>query len=428
MHSFGLSARRQALMVAVVCTAMLAACGKKPQQNMGDMKVPVSVITVQPVRTDVYAQLPGRVEAIKDAQIRARVSGIVTDINFKQGSEVKDGQLLFTIDPAPYRAVRDQAAAQLKRAQADAQSARLLAQRYAKLIDARAVSRQDYDNAMSASAQAQAAVAAAKATLQSAEIDLGYTKVVSPISGRIGKSLVTEGALVSASSATQLATVQQIDRVYVDLTRSTTELAQLRKALASGVLEQTPGGAAKVHVLLEDGSRYSEEGQLLFSGITVDPTTGQVNLRAEFANKNEILLPGMYVRVQLQQGIDEKALLVPQQAVQRTADGRSSLMLVKDGKATPSPVTVGAEIDGKYIITSGLAAGDVVVVEGFQKIRPGAAVQGMPWKEPGQPGAGAPAGGGQPASAQPGAAKPDAAKPEAAKPAAGDGANSAAKP
>ncbi|MCI2807522.1 efflux RND transporter periplasmic adaptor subunit [Eoetvoesiella caeni] len=428
MHSFGLSARRQALMVAVVCTAMLAACGKKPQQNMGDMKVPVSVITVQPMRTDVYAQLPGRVEAIKDAQIRARVSGIVTDINFKQGSEVKDGQLLFTIDPAPYRAVRDQAAAQLKRAQADAQSARLLAQRYAKLIDARAVSRQDYDNAMSASAQAQAAVAAAKATLQSAEIDLGYTKVVSPISGRIGKSLVTEGALVSATSATQLATVQQIDRVYVDLTRSTTELAQLRKALASGVLEQTPGGAAKVHVLLEDGSRYSEEGQLLFSGITVDPTTGQVNLRAEFANKNEILLPGMYVRVQLQQGIDEKALLVPQQAVQRTADGRSSLMLVKDGKATPSPVTVGAEIDGKYIITSGLAAGDVVVVEGFQKIRPGAAVQGMPWKEPGQPGAGAPAGGGQPASAQPGAAKPDAAKPEAAKPAAGDGANSAAKP
>ncbi|CAM5357759.1 efflux RND transporter periplasmic adaptor subunit [Eoetvoesiella caeni] len=428
MHSFGLSARRQALMVAVVCTAMLAACGKKPQQNMGDMKVPVSVITVQPMRTDVYAQLPGRVEAIKDAQIRARVSGIVTDINFKQGSEVKDGQLLFTIDPAPYRAVRDQAAAQLKRAQADAQSARLLAQRYAKLIDARAVSRQDYDNAMSASAQAQAAVAAAKATLQSAEIDLGYTKVVSPISGRIGKSLVTEGALVSATSATQLATVQQIDRVYVDLTRSTTELAQLRKALASGVLEQTPGGAAKVHVLLEDGSRYSEEGQLLFSGITVDPTTGQVNLRAEFANKNEILLPGMYVRVQLQQGIDEKALLVPQQAVQRTADGRSSLILVKDGKATPSPVTVGAEIDGKYIITSGLAAGDVVVVEGFQKIRPGAAVQGMPWKEPGQPGAGAPAGGGQPASAQPGAAKPDAAKPEAAKPAAGDGANSAAKP
>lgn len=415
-------------MVAVVCTAMLAACGKKPQQNMGDMKVPVSVITVQPMRTDVYAQLPGRVEAIKDAQIRARVSGIVTDINFKQGSEVKDGQLLFTIDPAPYRAVRDQAAAQLKRAQADAQSARLLAQRYAKLIDARAVSRQDYDNAMSASAQAQAAVAAAKATLQSAEIDLGYTKVVSPISGRIGKSLVTEGALVSASSATQLATVQQIDRVYVDLTRSTTELAQLRKALASGVLEQTPGGAAKVQVLLEDGSRYSEEGQLLFSGITVDPTTGQVNLRAEFANKNEILLPGMYVRVQLQQGIDEKALLVPQQAVQRTADGRSSLMLVKDGKATPSPVTVGAEIDGKYIITSGLAAGDVVVVEGFQKIRPGAAVQGMPWKEPGQPGAGAPAGGGQPASAQPGAAKPDAVKPEAAKPAAGDGANSAAKP
>lgn len=427
MHSFGLSARRQALIVVVVSAAMLAACGKKPEQGMGDMKVPVSVITVQPARTDVYAQLPGRVEAIKDAQIRARVSGIVTDINFKQGSEVKEGQLLFTIDPAPYRAVRDQAAAQLKRAQADAQSARLLAQRYAKLIDARAVSRQEYDNAMSASAQAQAAIAAAKATLQSADIDLGYTKVVSPITGRIGKSLVTEGALVSASSATQLATVQQIDRVYVDLTRSTTELAQLRKALSSGVLEQTPGGAAKVHVVLEDGSRYGEDGQLLFSGITVDPTTGQVNLRAEFANKDEILLPGMYVRVQLQQGIDEKALLVPQQAVQRTADGRSNLMLVKDGKVVPSPVTVGPEIDGKYIITSGLAAGDVVIVEGFQKVRPGAGVQGMPWKEPGQPG-GAQPGGAQTGAAKSETAKPDAAKPDATKPAAGDNAKNAAKP
>lgn len=377
----------------MVSAFALAACGEKPQQGMGDMKVPVSVITVQPARTDIYVQLPGRVEAIKDAQIRARVNGIVKAIHFKQGSEVKEGDLLFTIDPAPYQAAQAQAQAQLKRAQADAQGARLLEQRYAKLIGANAVSRQEYDNAVSASAQAQAGIAAAKAALQAADIDLGYTRVVSPISGIIGKSLVTEGALVSASAATQLAAVQQIDCVYVDITRSTSQLAQLRKALASGQLEQAPDGSATVRVNLEDGSPYGEEGQLLFSGITVDPTTGQVNLRAEFPNKDRILLPGMYVRVQLQQGVDEKALLVPQQAVQHTADGRSGLILVKDGKAAPTPVTVGPEINGKYVITSGLSAGDVVVVEGFQKIRPGAGVQGMPWQQGAAKAAGAGAGG-----------------------------------
>jgi membrane fusion protein (multidrug efflux system) len=361
--------------------AILSACGEKPAAQQGEMKVPVSVVTVATTPTEIYVELPGRVEAIKDAQIRARVTGIVTEINFKQGSDVKDGQLLFTIDPAPYRAVRAQAAAQLKRAQADAQSARLLAQRYSKLIKANAVSRQEYDNAIAASGQAEAAIAAAKATLKSADIDLGYTKVVSPIAGRIGKSLVTEGALVSASNATQLATVQQLDRVYVDLTRSTTELAQLRKALASGVLVQAGDGSAKAEVLLENGAVYDQMGKLLFSGVTVDPTTGQVNLRAEFPNPDEILLPGMYVRVRLQQGTDEKALLVPQQAVQRTADGLSSLMVVKEGKVQPVAVTVGPEINGQWIITQGLSAGDVVVVEGFQKIRPGAAVQAMPWKQ-----------------------------------------------
>jgi len=345
------------------------------------MKVPVSVITVQPQRSEVYAELPGRVEAIKDAQIRARVTGIVQSINFKQGSDVKAGQLLFTIDPAPYRAVRDQADAQLKRAQADAVSARLLAQRYTKLIGANAISRQDYDNAKAAAGQADAAVAAARAALQAADIDLGYTKVVSPITGRIGKSLVTEGALVSAQSATQLATVQQIDRVYIDLTRSTTELAELRKALAAGALKQSADGAAQATAVLEDGTLYGKEGALLFSGITVDPSTGQVNLRAEFPNPDQVLLPGMYVRVRLQQGVDENALLVPSQAVQRTADGRSSLMVVKDEKVAVVPVTLGAQVNGSYIVSKGLQPGDVVVVEGFQKIRPGAPVQGVPWKQ-----------------------------------------------
>lgn len=359
---------------------LLAACGEKSKQaGPGEMKVPVSVVTVQPIPTEFVVELPGRVSAIKDAEIRARVTGIVNEINFEQGSDVKSGQLLFTIDPSQYRAVRDQAAAQLQRAQADAKSARLLSQRYAKLIKANAVSQQEYDNAVAAAGQANANIAAAQATLKSADIDLGYTKVESPIDGRIGKSLITEGALVSATAATELATVQQIDRVYIDITRSTTEVAQLRRALANGVLEQSADGNAKVQAVLEDGSAYDQSGKLLFSGISVDPTTGQVNLRAEFPNPNEILLPGMYVRVRLPQGMDSKALNVPQQALQRTADGRSSLMLVKEGKIQVVPVTVGPESKGNWLITKGLSAGDVVVVEGFQKIRPGAAVEAMPW-------------------------------------------------
>ncbi len=384
MSNLRLPSGQQVRVVIFSSLLLLTACGEKPPSGArGEMKVPVSVVTVQPTPTEVVVELPGRVEAIKDAQIRARVNGIVTEINFDQGSDVKAGQLLFTIDPAPYRAVRAQAAAQLQRAEADAKSARLLAERYSKLIKANAVSRQEYDNAMAAAGQAEAAIAAAKATLQAADIDLGYTKVDSPIDGRIGKSLVTEGALVSATAATQLATVQQINRVYVDLTRSTAEVSQLRQALASGKLEQSSDGNAKAEVVLEDGSRYDQPGKVLFSGITVDPTTGQVVLRAEFPNPDQILLPGMYVRVRLQQGVDEKALLVPQQALQRTADGLSSLMLVRDGKVQVVAVEVGPESKGNWIITEGLNAGDVVIVEGFQKIRPGAAVQGMPWKPKG---------------------------------------------
>lgn len=377
-------------MLLCFSAGLLAACSEEPEQKPQGMKIPVNVVTVEPTSTEVTVNLPGRVEAIKDAQIRARVNGIVTDIKFEQGGVVEQGQSLFTIDPAPYQAVLDGAKAQLLQAQADAKSARLLAQRYARLVKDNAVSRQEYDNAQAAAAQAEAAIAAAKAAVQSAQIDLGYTEVVSPIDGRIGKSYVTEGALVSATQATQLALVQQLDEVYVDITRSTSEVMQLRKALESGMLEQAPDGSAKVEVMLEDGTLYPESGKLLFSGVTVDPATGQVSLRAVFPNKDEILLPGMYVRVKLGQGVDRKALLVPQQAVQRSPDGSSTLMLVKDGKVAATPVTVGPLLDNKWLITDGLSAGDVVIVAGFQKIRPGAPVQPIPWN-PDQP-AGAAAG------------------------------------
>ncbi|MGB6106079.1 MAG: efflux RND transporter periplasmic adaptor subunit [Pusillimonas sp.] len=407
MANLRLLSRQQVSIVALSSLMLLAACGEKPQQGPGGMKVPVSVITVNPSRTEVFIELPGRVQAIKDAQIRARVTGIVNEINFEQGSDVKQGQLLVTIDPAPYAAQRAQAAAQLKNAEADVRSTRLLAERYSKLIKANAVSRQEYDNAVAQSGQAEAAVAAAKAALQVADIDLGYTKVVSPIDGRIGKSLVTEGALVSAAEATQLALVQQLDQVYVDVTRSTIELAALRRALAAGTLTQAGDGNAVVKALLEDGSVYDNDGKLLFSGVTVDPGTGQVSMRAVFPNPDKILLPGMYLRVRVPQGVDEKALKVPQQAIQRTADGLSSLIVVRDEKAQVVPVLTGAVVDNQTIITKGLNPGDMVVVEGFQKIRPGAPVQPIPWK-PAAPGAGQPAGasegnqqGGAPAQGDP---------------------------
>lgn len=373
--------------LAIVLLVFLAACSDKPEQDTSGMKIPVTAITVEPQKTQVNVQLPGRVSAIEDAEIRARVTGIVKSIEFEQGSQVKAGDLLFTIDPAPYQAVRDQAEAQLQNAQAAEKTASSLSNRYSKLIDKHAISQQDYDNAMAQSRQAKAAVAAAKASLESAEIDLGYTKVTSPIDGTIGKSLVTVGALVSASQATNLATVHRFDEVYVDITRPVEQLAELRKELREGILKPDADGDTKANILMDDGSIYGHSGKLLFSGIAVDPTTGQVNLRAIFPNPEQELLPGLYVRVQLPQGVDEKALIVPAQAIQRTPDGNSTIVLIKDDKAVFTPVQVGAESGQGYIINDGLEAGDVVVTAGFQKIRPGAPVQALPPKAEEQPGA-----------------------------------------
>lgn len=373
-------------LILVSSVLLVAACGEKPQQAGpgGGMKVPVSVVTVQTEPTELSVELPARVSAIRNAEIRARVTGIVEKIHFEQGSDVKNGQKLFSIDPAPYIAQRDLAAATLERAKADARSAKLLADRYTRLVKANAVSRQEYDNAMAAAQQTAAAVAEAEASLQAAEINLGYTEVTSPIDGRIGRSYITEGALVSGSQATLMADVQQLDTVYVDITRSTRQLAMLRKAVADGTLSGTQESGTPVNVLLEDGSRYDRQGRLLFSGVSVDPTTGQVSLRAEIDNPDHILLPGMYVRVSLPQGTDEKALLVPAQAVQRSTDGLNTLMLVKEGKVAPTAVELGPLVNGRYIVYSGLQPGDSVIVEGFQKIRPGAPVDPKPWNPNGE--------------------------------------------
>lgn len=395
------------LSLALLLT-FLAACGDKSQGGMQGMKVPVSVIQIQPQAAAVNTELPGRVQAIEDAEIRARVTGIVQGIEFQQGGTVKAGQLLFTIDPAPYQAARDQAAAQLKNAQAAATTAKLQAQRFGKLIQQHAVSQQDYDNAVAQARQTEANVAAAKAVLEAAAIDLGYTRVTSPIDGQIGKSLVTVGAMVSASSATQLATVHRLDQVYVDITQPVAQISTLRRQIADGVVTPDAQGNTRAEVLMDDSSVYRHEGKLLFSGVAVDPGTGQVNLRALFPNPEQILLPGLYVRVRLAQGTDPQALIVPEQAIQRTADGNSTVVLVKDGKAVFTPVQIGPRAGQGYIVYQGIQAGDDLVVEGFQKIRPGAPVQAMPWKKPSaaQPGA------------QPGAAAPAASQPSDQKPAA----------
>jgi len=382
-------------LVALSPTVLLTACSETPQPDGmggGMPPVPVNVVTVQPARADIAVELPGRVDAIKHAQIRARVNGIVQTINFQQGSDVVAGQLLFTIDPAPYEAARASAAAELQRAQASASVAHQLAQRYTELIKSNAISHQEYDNAVAQAQQADAAIAAAQAALQTADINLGYTRVTSPIAGRIGPSLVTEGALVSAANATLMANVQQISEVYVDVTRSSAELAAMRRDLGKGRYQKTDEAAAQVQLLLEDGSTYEQPGQMLFSGISVDPGTGQVTVRSRFANPAQTLLPGMYVRVRIPQAVNEQALLVPQQAVQRSVDGSASLMLVVDGKVQPRPVRVGPAVGQNWLIEEGVAAGDVVIVAGFQKARPGAPVQAMPWQAAGDAG--------QPASPQ----------------------------
>lgn len=369
----------------VICSAsvvLLAACGDKPQQqSMSGMKIPVSVVQVEPKVTPIFVDLPGRVDAVEEAEIRARVTGIVTAINFKQGSDVKKGDLLFTIDPAPYEAARDQAAAMLKQAQAEASTAAALAQRYGKLIKENAISRQEYDTAMAGAQQAQAAIASAKANLKKAEIDLEYTKVTAPISGRIGKAEITVGALVSATQATHLATIQQLDQMYVDIVRPVGEVMALRRAIAQGTITSDQQGTTEVTAILEDRSIYDRTGRLLFSGVSVDPSTGQLSMRAEFPNPEHLLLPGMYVRVRLEQGVDKNALLVPAQAVQYAANGDPSLMVVEDGTVHAKPVKLGNLIDGQLIITEGITDQAVVVVEGFQKIRPGAPVQPMPWQD-----------------------------------------------
>lgn len=365
---------------ALAATLLLAACGGKEQPQgtgAGGPGAPaVTVLTVKAEPVPLAIELPGRTTPYLIAELRPQVTGIVKARPFKEGSEVKAGQVLYQIDPAPYQAAYDSARATLARAEANVEAARTKAERYAELVKIEAVSKQDNDEAAAALKQVLADVSAAEAALDKARIDLGFTRVTSPISGRIGRSAVTPGALVTANQAEALATVQQLDPIYVDLTQSSAEMLRLRRELASGKLQRAAGNAVPVELVLEDGSVYDTEGRLAFSEVTVDEGTGSVTLRAVFPNKRGELLPGMYVRARVTQGVREKAILVPHAALTRDPRGNATVMLVNgEGKVEPRVVEADQSLGDKWVVTAGLAPGDRVIVEGLQKARPGTPVQ-----------------------------------------------------
>jgi len=381
---------RATRLLAVVCATLLAACGAKTDNAAapgagkpgggGPPPTDVGVVTVQLRSVGLVTELPGRLEATRVAQVRARAAGILLKRLFAEGSDVRAGQALFQIDPTVYQAALAAAQAQLARAQASLTQAAAQAERYKPLLEGNAVSKQDYINAVAAQKTAEADVAAARANVQTSQINLGYASVTAPISGRIGRSLVTEGALVGQGEATPLALIQQINPMYVNFTQSTTDVLALRRAVESGKFRRADGrDAASVTIVLEDGSAYGELGKLLFSDLSVDPTSGQITLRAEVANPRGILLPGMYVRVRLEQAATPTGIVVPQQAVQRGSTGDSVMVVSADGKVAPRQVKVGAAQGGDWLILEGLKPGEMVMVDGFQKLRPNAPVKPVPW-------------------------------------------------
>lgn len=339
----------------------------------------VGIITVEPQAVALSTTLPGRTSPFAISDVRPQVNGIIQDRLFQEGSNVRAGQVLYKIDPAPYRAAFDQAKALVASAQANLATAKLKADRYADLVKINAVSKQEADDANAAYLQAAAAVQQDQAALQSARINLDYTSVKAPIGGRVGKSVFTKGALVSAAQAEALTTVQTLDPIYVDINQSSSELLRLRQQFASGGL--TAGGAAStlVSLKLEDGSDYPLKGRLQFADVTVDQTTGAVTLRAIFPNPRGVLLPGMYVRAGLSQGENPSAILIPQQGLTRSPTGDATAMVVDErGNAQPRLVQTSGVVGDKWIVAAGLKPGDRLIVEGLQRVKPGAPVRAVP--------------------------------------------------
>ena len=375
---------------------LLASCGKKvapPPPPAGPPEV--SVVTMQPQRVALTTELPGRVSASLTAEVRPQVGGIIQNCLFTEGSDVKAGEVLYQIDPSSYQAALDGAKAALAKAEANLAPVRLKADRYKELVKSEAVSGQDYDDASAAQKLAEADIESAKAALDTARINLAYTKVSAPISGRIGRSAVTNGALVTASQPLPLATIQQLDPVFVDVTQSSNEMLRMRKALESGKLK-TKDAQAKVLLLLDDGTQYPQPGTLKFSEAFVDPGTGSVTLRTLFPNPQLMLLPGMFVRTVLEEAVEEQGLLVPQRGVSRNPAGSAMVMLVgAEEKVEPRVIKADRTVGDNWLVNDGLKAGDRVIVEGIQKARPGTPVKAVPF---GTPSEAAPAGPPQPAA------------------------------
>ncbi|MFP3850072.1 efflux RND transporter periplasmic adaptor subunit [Pseudomonas graminis] len=350
------------LVTAVALASLLSGCSKKEEAAAAPPPPQVGVVTLKTQAYTLTSELPGRTTAFRIAEVRPQVNGIILKRLFTEGGDVKAGQQLYQIDPAIYQATLDSA-------KATYESSNSLAGRYKQLINEQAVSRQEYDTAVGSAREAKAAV-------QTAEINLRYTKVYAPISGRIGRSLVTEGALVSNGQADAMATIQQLDPIYVDVIQSSAEMLKLRRELESGKLQKAGDNAAKVKLVLEDGSLYSTEGKLEFSEVSVDQTTGSVTLRAVFPNPDHTLLPGMFVHARLQSGVAENAILVPQQGVTRDLKGTPTALVVNaDNKVESRTLVANRTIGSDWLVEKGLSAGDRVITEGLQYVKPGAEVK-----------------------------------------------------
>jgi membrane fusion protein (multidrug efflux system) len=367
----------------VVSFLVIRSAGCRHEAPAGPPSPEVAVVTVQPERVAITTELPGRTSAFLVAEIRPQVSGLIQKRLFTEGADVRAGEVLYQIDPAPYQAALDNAAASLARAQAGLESIRLRAERYRELLRDNAVSQQDYDDAAAALKQAEAETEFWKASVQTARINLDYTGVKSPISGRIGKSNVTDGAIVTAYQPLSLATVQQFDPLYVDVPQSATDRLRFQRRLEDGRLASDPKNQSKVGLILADGTPYPLEGTLQFKDVTVDPATGSVILRAVFPNPRGDLLPGLFVRAVIEEGVNEQAILVPQQGVARTPKGEPyAFVAAPDNTVQQRMLTIDRAVGNRWLVSSGLNAGDRVIVEGLLKIRPGAPVRAVAFQPP----------------------------------------------
>src|SRR5882724_3060364 len=363
--------------------AVLGACRKKEIKPPVGPPAEVSVVTAASERVNRTTELPGRINSVREAQVRARATGILLKRLFEEGSNVNEGQVLFEIDPAPLQAGLNSAKASMAKTEAALNESKANVDRYKELVPINAISKQVYDQAVATFGQSEAELLAAKAAVETAELNLGYAQVSAPISGRIGKALVTEGALVSVTEATQLAVIRQLDPVYFDFTQSSTEVLRLKRAMEKGSLESAAPGEARVTLMLEDGTVYQHAGKLLFSDIAVDPTTGTITLRAEVPNPENLLMPGMFARAQIVEGVNANAITIPQRTITRGAAGVSSVLVVNDAnKVEARNIEIESTVGTRVLVSKGLKPGERVMVEGSQKAPPGSVVKPVPFTAP----------------------------------------------